>query len=569
MTKPLELAQLPSFIEANTTSLVVNATSYAIGSSFVANTTGVYHTGTVNASSITTTGLVANVTGVYPTSNTSGTDLGVSNRRWVVNANTINASGLVTALAGANVVGTIDLDDVNISGNLTVSGTTTYINTTTLNVGDNIVSLNADLGALVAPTENAGLEINRGSAANVSFSWNETTDSWTSGNTDITGYANASVSVNSALLTVGTSFIANTTGAYHTGTVNAASFTVGSSLIANSTALTTASNTATIGTAAYVVANGNVGIGTASPATKLDVSGQITTRGSTGALIAESRDGSGAAWSLYNPTGDDLRIFGNSLDRLVLDNSGNMGLGIASPTDRLDIRFASGTGNLKAGISAGNNIKLFNTAGDLSITSSDSASDVILDSQRSVMFKTANTERMRVNAGAPILCLSGGSTTATGTGIAFPATQSASTDANTLDDYEEGTYTPTVVVNSGTPAYSYQQGYYTKIGRQVFGGGIIGITNSNTLTGTLRVTLPFTVAAGSFGYTGGFTSDGSGFTWPVSQGGASFYSVYLQANPGDAHLNYTGIGSTAAAVSYTSSGVGASWYFRFSFSFYV
>ncbi len=279
MTKALELSQLPSFIEANTTSLVVNATSYAIGSSFIANTTGVYHTGTVNASSITTTGLVANVTGVYPTSNTTGTNLGASTQRWVVNANTINASGLVTALAGANVVGTIDLDDVNISGNLTVSGTTTYINTTTLNVGDNIVSLNADLGALVAPTENAGLEINRGSSANVSFSWNETSDSWTSGNTDITGYANASVSVNSALLTVGTSFIANTTGAYHTGSVNAASFTVGSSLIANSTALTTASNTATIGTAAYVVANGNVGIGTASPTQKLDVDGNSAITG--------------------------------------------------------------------------------------------------------------------------------------------------------------------------------------------------------------------------------------------------------------------------------------------------
>jgi hypothetical protein len=55
------------------------------------------------------------------------------------------------------------------------------------------------------------------------------------GNTSITGFANVSTSVNSALLTVGTSFIANTTGAYHTGTVNAASHTVGTSFIANTT----------------------------------------------------------------------------------------------------------------------------------------------------------------------------------------------------------------------------------------------------------------------------------------------------------------------------------------------
>jgi len=58
------------------------------------------------------------------------------------------------------------------------------------------------------------------------------------GNTTITGFANISTSVNSALLTVGTSFIANTTGAYHTGLVNAASITIGSSsFTANLTAI--------------------------------------------------------------------------------------------------------------------------------------------------------------------------------------------------------------------------------------------------------------------------------------------------------------------------------------------
>lgn len=77
---------------------------------------------------------------------------------------------------------------------------------------------------------------------------------------------------------------------------------------------------------------GNVGIGTSSPATALDVSGQITTRGSTGAFVAQSRDGSGAAWSVYNPTGDDLRFFGNSDDRMTLTNAGNVGIGTSSPT---------------------------------------------------------------------------------------------------------------------------------------------------------------------------------------------------------------------------------------------
>ena len=39
---------------------------------------------------------------------------------------------------------------------------------------------------------------------------------------------------------------------------------------------------------------------------------------------------------------------------------------------------------------------------------------------------------------------------ASGAGITFPATQSASTDANTLDDYEEGTWTPTIAASSGS-----------------------------------------------------------------------------------------------------------------------
>lgn len=153
------------------------------------------------------------ISGTYfnPASNT--VQLGSATERWVVSANTIDASGLITGTAGANITGTSNLVDVFVSGNLTVSGTTTYINTNNLNIGDNILTLNADLSGATAPTENAGIEVNRGSAANVSFVWNETSDSWTSGNTQITGYANVSVSVNSAILTTG-SIVANATGVY-------------------------------------------------------------------------------------------------------------------------------------------------------------------------------------------------------------------------------------------------------------------------------------------------------------------------------------------------------------------
>ena len=71
--------------------------------------------------------------------------------------------------------------NVVVSGNLTVSGTTTYINTTNLNIGDNIITLNADLPSGTAPTQNAGIEINRGSSTDKTFLWDETADKWTLG----------------------------------------------------------------------------------------------------------------------------------------------------------------------------------------------------------------------------------------------------------------------------------------------------------------------------------------------------------------------------------------------------
>jgi hypothetical protein len=52
-------------------------------------------------------------------------------------------------------------------------------------------------------------------------------------------------------------------------------------------------------------------------------------------------------------------------------------------------------------------------------------------------------------------------------GITFPATQVPSADANTLDDYEEGTWTPTLVPATGTITSSIVVGAYVKIGRQV------------------------------------------------------------------------------------------------------
>lgn len=114
------------------------------------------------------------------------------------------------------------------------------------------------------------------------------------------------------------------------------------------------------------------------------------------------------------------------------------------------------------------------------------------------------TERMRISADGTIKTSStisvGNATPSTsGAGITFPATQSASTDANTLDDYEEGTWTPSIVgaTSAGTTTYSGRSGLYTKIGNRVWVQFDANVTNM-TGTGNLIINnLPFTSASGT------------------------------------------------------------------------
>lgn len=77
----------------------------------------------------------------------------------------------------------------------------------------------------------------------------------------------------------------------------------------------------------------------------------------------------------------------------------------------------------------------------------------------------------------------------TGGGIKFPATQSASVDANTLDDYEEGTWTPSFTASGTSFTHAVQSGLYVKVGSLVFAQFYLRATaysgtNSNiTITG--------------------------------------------------------------------------------------
>jgi hypothetical protein len=163
--------------------------------------------------------------------------------------------------------------------------------------------------------------------------------------------------------------------------------------------------------------------------------------------------------------------------------SGNLGVNGASPQSPLDvIANASGYATSFRGRS-GDNLC------ELRFASNNHATVyAILQSGPTYLAAQVNgSERLRIGSDGLL-------TLATGPGIKFPATAVASADPNTLDDYEEGTWTPTVIgsTTAGTATYAVQNARYTKTGRTVFVEVLLN-WSAGTGTGNLRVSgLPFT-----------------------------------------------------------------------------
>jgi hypothetical protein len=128
------------------------------------------------------------------------------------------------------------------------------------------------------------------------------------------------------------------------------------------------------------------------------------------------------------------------------------------------------------------------------IRGTDANTGIFFPSADVIAFSEGGVESARFNSSGNLQTIGtisvGNATPSTsGAGITFPASQSASSDANTLDDYEEGTWTPVDVSGAGL-SFSNTSGncFYTKIGR--------------TVTATFRLTYPST-ANGNAAVVGG------------------------------------------------------------------
>ena len=90
-------------------------------------------------------------------------------------ATTLDAAGIVTKTGAQSIGGNKTFsNNVIVTGNLTVNGTTTAVNSNTVNIGDNILVLNSDETG--TPSQSAGFEVERGTSQNARFIWDEGND---------------------------------------------------------------------------------------------------------------------------------------------------------------------------------------------------------------------------------------------------------------------------------------------------------------------------------------------------------------------------------------------------------
>ena len=249
--------------------------------------------------------------------------------------------------------------------------------------------------------------------------------------------------------------------------------------------------------------SGNVGIGTTSPAYTFDCRGTIyssVASGTTNYLLGDATNGTQSSIRTSN---GNLIFSANAVNESFrVDSSSRLLVGTSSGTAQVAAKFqaragtpeAQGTIMLSRGTANPTNAQ---TIGEILFTDSNEGRGAKINAvpeaswaandypTRLGFFTTAvggsgPTERMRITSDAYVRLASG-----TG-GIQFNGDTAA---ANALDDYEEGTWTPTL--NWTGVTYTVQSGYYTKIGNTVHVHATITWTVNDVASATVISGLPF------------------------------------------------------------------------------
>jgi hypothetical protein len=205
------------------------------------------------------------------------------------------------------------------------------------------------------------------------------------------------------------------------------------------------------------------------------------------------------------------------VDTIQDQNGNNI---INENADTITIGASGDTISIPSGATLSSTDPLIFPAGTVSLpsitTTGDLNTGIFFPAADEIALTEGGVEGVRLNSSGNVqfagnIGLGGATPTTSGTGITFPASASASTDANTLDDYEEGTWTPTLPTNGFNNARTLTSatGSYTKIGRQVTLTCTLIISGAGRPTSFLGVQgLPFTPGNTFAGSYGGFNAGG-------------------------------------------------------------
>ena len=228
---------------------------------------------------------------------------------------------------------------------------------------------------------------------------------------------------------------------------------------------------------------------------------------------------------------------GDSSDELQLQTAETTALTITSGQQSV---FIAGTAAAPAVTTTGDlNTGIFFSAADTLVVTTGGTAAVTVDSGQRTKFPTT-------------IGVGGATPSTSGSGISFPASASASSDANTLDDYEEGTFTPAWKGSTTDPSatYNWRYGYYTKIGNQVTVW--FGLSNASYSggSGNVYINLPFASAnrannriPGSIKSNGGVTYSGQLLIYNYENTTECWFSAFASGSD-TLFLSVSAIGNT-------------------------